>query len=132
MTPPAPRLDVSWRRREAAAIVTLLALAAAALGARAILREPWPGCSARQQGLRQQRATETINLNTDPVGSLIRLPEIGPKRAQAIVEYRTRPGRAPFRRLTDLENVSGIGEGIVREVARADAFIRFSSTPDKP
>ncbi|MCY2931327.1 MAG: helix-hairpin-helix domain-containing protein, partial [Planctomycetota bacterium] len=116
----------------AAAMVTLLAIAGTALAARAILCPPWPGCSASEQALRQGRAAEAIDLNADPVGSLIRLPEIGPKRAQAIVEYRTRPGHRPFRRLEDLENVSGIGEGIVREVARDQAFIRFSSSPQTP
>ena len=132
MTPPAAtRLDVSWRRREAAAMVTLLALAGAGLAGRAMSREPWPGCSLPQQSLRQGRAAESIDLNRDGVGSLIRLREIGPHRAQAIVEYRSRPGAVPFRRLDDLQNVGGIGEGIVREVARDQTFITFSAGSDK-
>ena len=132
MTPPASRLDLSWRRRETAAVVAILALAGAGLAQRAIRREPWPGCSPEQQRLRQARAAETINPNTAAVGSLIRLHEIGRRRAQAILEYRTRPGNPPFRRLEDLENVTGIGEGIVRDVARTEPFITFSPSTTQP
>jgi competence ComEA-like helix-hairpin-helix protein len=132
MTPPLSRLDVSWRRHETAALILLATLAGAALGVRAILCEPWPGCSPRQQILRLSRASETIDLNTASVGSLIRLPEIGPRRAQAIIEYRSRPATSPFRRLEDLERVPGIGEGIVREIARVEPFLAFSARPGKP
>lgn len=132
MTERSARLDVFWRRREAAAIIVLGALAGVALGVRALGRSPWPGCSPTQQSRRIERASETIDPNTASVGSLIRLPEIGPRRAQAIVEYRARPGNAPFRRLEDLELIPGIGEGIVREIARIEPFLRFSNPPTTP
>lgn len=51
---------------------------------------------------------ERINLNTDGAGDLERLPGIGPKLAQAIVEDREKYG--PFRKVDDLLRVSGIGE----------------------
>ena len=132
MTERSSRLDVSWRRREAAAIVVLGVLAGAALGVRAILYEPWPGCSPAQHSRRIARASETIDPNTASVGSLIRLPEIGPRRAQAIVEYRARPGSIPFRRLDDLERISGIGAGIVHEIVRVEPFLRFAAPASKP
>lgn len=54
---------------------------------------------------------ETIDLNEADVYDLQRLPGIGEKRAQAIVEYREEHG--PFRSVEDLGQVSGIGEGIL-------------------
>lgn len=54
---------------------------------------------------------EVINLNTADVYELQRLPGIGEKRAQAIVDYREENG--PFQSVEDLTRVSGIGEGIL-------------------
>ena len=57
---------------------------------------------------------ETINPNTASVASLLRLPGIGPARAQAIVTYREAsvaeyPGRQPFQGLDDVTRVKGLG-----------------------
>ena len=54
---------------------------------------------------------EVINLNTADEYELQRLPGIGEKRAQAIVDYRGENG--PFQSVEDLTRVSGIGEGIL-------------------
>jgi competence protein ComEA len=48
-----------------------------------------------------------VVLNTATVEDLVKLPRVGPKRAQAIVELRKRIGK--FRRATDLLRVRGIG-----------------------
>ena len=52
-----------------------------------------------------------INPNTAEAPSLVRLPGVGPRRAEAIIEYRNRSGsdRPAFRRTADLENIKGIG-----------------------
>ena len=52
-----------------------------------------------------------INPNNASVASLIRLPGIGPARAEAIVEYReTMTGRTKaFKSCPDLQKVKGIG-----------------------
>ena len=55
-----------------------------------------------------------INPNQASVGSLTRLPGIGPERAQSIVTYRekfktSRPEGIPFQTPEDLQNVKGIG-----------------------
>ena len=57
---------------------------------------------------------EVIDLNTASVADLTRLPGIGEKRAQAIVDYRESSG--PFQSVEELTEVKGIGEGILAQV----------------
>ena len=52
-----------------------------------------------------------ININTADVYELQRLPGIGEARAQDIVAYREEHG--PFQSVDELDNVKGIGEGIL-------------------
>ena len=54
---------------------------------------------------------EKININTASALDLERLPGIGEKRAQDIVAYREEHG--PFQSIEELDNVSGIGTGIL-------------------
>lgn len=54
---------------------------------------------------------EKININTASALDLERLPGIGEKRAQDIVAYREEHG--PFQSVEELDNVSGIGTGIL-------------------
>lgn len=48
-----------------------------------------------------------VNLNTATTGQLQTLPGIGPKKAGAIISYRSKNG--PFKRVDDLVQVKGIG-----------------------
>ena len=57
---------------------------------------------------------EVIDINSAPVEDLQRLPGIGEKRAQAIVDYRESSG--PFQSVEELTEVKGIGEGILAQV----------------
>ena len=57
---------------------------------------------------------EVIDLNTASAADLTRLPRIGEKRAQAIVDYRESSG--PFQSVEELTEVKGIGEGILAQV----------------
>lgn len=62
-----------------------------------------------------------VNLNDEPVGSLVRLPGIGPGRAAAIVDYRENSGQAnkqAFKTAADLEQVEGIGPKTKEAVER--------------
>ena len=52
-----------------------------------------------------------VNINTADSQTLQTLPGIGEKRAADIIAYRQAHG--PFRRLSDLTQVDGIGEGIL-------------------
>lgn len=48
-----------------------------------------------------------LNLNSAPKPELMRLPGVGEKTAEAIIERR---GHLPFRRIEDIMEVKGIGE----------------------
>lgn len=48
-----------------------------------------------------------VPVNTAPASELQKLPGIGPKLAEAIIEYRTRSG--PYKRVEELLEVKGIG-----------------------
>ncbi|WP_409289385.1 helix-hairpin-helix domain-containing protein [Peribacillus sp. SCS-37] len=51
---------------------------------------------------------EKVNINTADEAELMTLTGIGPSKAAAIIEYRTREGG--FKKPEDLKNISGIGE----------------------
>lgn len=55
-----------------------------------------------------------LNINTATVDELTSLPNIGPSRASAIVDYREREG--PFASVDELTNVGGIGEKITDSI----------------
>ena len=57
---------------------------------------------------------EKIDLNTAPAEELVRLPGIGEKKAQAIVAWREKHG--PFKTIRQIMQVSGIGEGLYRDL----------------
>jgi competence ComEA-like helix-hairpin-helix protein len=52
-----------------------------------------------------------INPNVAPKESLVRLPAVGPARAQAIIDYRQTQGQSgpAFRTPADLDAIAGIG-----------------------
>lgn len=55
--------------------------------------------------------SEKVNINTATLEQLQALPEIGPKLAQRIIDYRQEHG--DFEKAADLANVEGIGAKIL-------------------
>jgi competence protein ComEA len=55
-----------------------------------------------------------VNVNTATKEELTSLKGVGEKRAQEIINYRTKNG--PFKTVDDLEKVPGIGPGIMKQI----------------
>lgn len=54
-----------------------------------------------------------VNINTATMEELQRLPGIGPKKAEEIIKYRE---KRPFRRVSQLMQVKGIGPSIYKKI----------------
>jgi competence protein ComEA len=59
-------------------------------------------------------STGKININTASAALLDTLPGVGPVLAQRIVDYRE--SVAPFRQISDLTNVEGIGNATLLKI----------------
>ena len=68
-----------------------------------------------QRAPRTPRPPGPVNLNTATSAELQRLPGIGPAMATRIIEHRTQNG--PFRTVSDLLAVKGIGEKTLAKLA---------------
>ncbi len=77
-------------------IVPVLGLSLSGLGAAAAENQP------------AEAAKKVVNINTATANELTRLPRVGEKLAQRIVDHRQQKG--PFRRPEDLMEVKGVGE----------------------
>ena len=64
--------------------------------------------------LETEALSDLINLNTADLEALMTLPDIGPGRAQKILDYREAHG--PFQNIFQLTEVPGIGEGIFNKL----------------
>ncbi len=62
----------------------------------------------------EKQSPQKIDINRAEAWLLEALPGIGESRAQAIVDYRNKNG--PFKRIEDLLQVKGIGEGTFNKI----------------
>lgn len=69
---------------------------------------------AQTPAVPEQMQKAVVNINTSDVEQLAKLPGIGKKKAQAIVDYREANG--DFTSLEDLALVKGIGKKIVEKL----------------
>ena len=74
-------------------------------------------------------AMAAVNINTATKDELDGLKGIGPAKAQAIFDYRTKNG--PFKSVDDLKNVNGIGPKTLEDL-RKDVAVSGASTAAKP
>lgn len=70
-------------------------------------------------------ALAAVNVNTATKEQLDALKGIGPTKAQAIIDYRTKNG--PFKSIDDLEKVPGIGPATLKEI-RGDVTLTGATT----
>lgn len=73
-------------------------------------------------------ALAQININTATKEQLDGLKGIGPAKAQAVIDYRTKNG--PFKTVDDLEKVSGIGPATMKDI-RNDITVTGGTAPAK-
>ncbi|MDF0606490.1 helix-hairpin-helix domain-containing protein [Neisseriaceae bacterium TC5R-5] len=71
-------------------------------------------------------AFAAVNLNTATPQELETLSGIGPAKAKAIIDYRTKNG--PFKAVDDLKKVSGIGDKTL-ETLRSNITVSGGAAP---
>jgi len=74
-------------------------------------------------------AMAAVNINTATKEELTSLKGIGDKRAQDIIDYRTKNG--PFKSVDDLEKVPGIGPGTMKQI-RSELTTSGKTAVEKP
>ena len=70
-----------------------------------------------------------VNINTASKEELVTLNGVGEKRAQSIIDYRTKNG--PFKTVDDLGKVPGIGPGIMKQI-KPQISVSGPTSTDKP
>ena len=70
-------------------------------------------------------AYAAVNINTATPGELDGVKGIGPSKAQAIIDYRSKNG--PFKSLDDLKNVKGFGE---KSITKLKSELSVSGGPE--
>jgi len=105
--------DLTWSRRNVAALAVLCVVSAGALTWRCARRRVQLGDEIAVHPGRVESAAERIDPNTATVASLRRLPGIGPTKALAIVAERQ---KRPFFGPDELMRVRGIGPKTVRNI----------------
>lgn len=68
-------------------------------------------------------AFAAVNLNTATASDLDGIKGIGPSKAKAIIDYRSKNG--PFKSVEDLKNVKGFGE---KSIAKLKAELTVNGT----
>lgn len=79
------------------------------------------GTTFAQSDMVSEQMKETmVNINTADMKQLIKLPGVGKKKAQAIIDYREENG--DFMTLEDIAKVKGVGK---KMLAKLDGKISF-------
>src|SRR5713101_6345388 len=74
-------------------------------------------------------AFAAVNVNTATKEQLDALPGIGPVKAQAIIDYRTKNGN--FKSVDDLKKVPGIGDATFDKIKGDVSLTGATTTPAK-
>lgn len=106
---------MDFTKQEKQVLVFLLAAAAIGTGIicyKSLTCQPKIGVSSRQRApdealIKEAKDYKIININTATKEELLRLKGIGPRLAEAILEYRA--SRGNFLTKEDIRNVKGIG-----------------------
>lgn len=108
-----------------------LALLGAALFAGTAMADPpkQAGDAARATAPAESTSLEgTVNVNTATAEELMRLPGVGPSRAEAVIATRK---QKPFEKVEDIMRVKGIGRATFRKL-RAHLAVTGTTTLKAP
>lgn len=115
------------QRRALAVVVSIFiaCLAIALVRNPAHVDDPMPAAGSRYDEL-----VDRLDPNTADAATLSALPQLGPRRARDIVEYRDRqraadPNRLVFKELDDLLRVRGIGQAMIKHL---EPYLAFPTT----
>ncbi|MGD1277066.1 MAG: helix-hairpin-helix domain-containing protein [Tepidisphaeraceae bacterium] len=105
-----------WNASQRRGLIVLLGAILLALGIRLAMNRTSIGEEQPPAGPAAGQLADRIDPNTASAAELAAIPTLGPKRAQAIVDFRrTHPGKM-FAQPHDLEQVSGIGPAIAENM----------------
>lgn len=110
-----------WNASQRRGLIVLLGAILLALGIRLAMNRTSIGQEQPPAGPAAHQLADRIDPNTASAAELAAIPTVGPKRAEAIVEYRRsyvarHPGHRAFVQTQDLEHVSGIGPAIAENM----------------
>jgi competence ComEA-like helix-hairpin-helix protein len=111
--------------------MVLLGILVAILGVRLWLNPRTILDSGTNASPEADQLADKIDPNTATVSELAAIPDLGEKRAAAIIEFRERylsrhPSGRAFQRLSDLEQISGIGPAIAETM---EPYLVFAEYP---
>jgi competence protein ComEA len=111
--------------------IVLLGILVAILGVKLWMNPRTISDSGTNASPEADQLADKIDPNVATVSELAAIPDLGEKRAAAIIEFRERylarhPSGRAFERLNDLEQVSGIGPAIAETM---EPYLTFSQNP---
>jgi DNA uptake protein ComE-like DNA-binding protein len=110
-----------WTLSQRSVILALLIAILIYLFVRLLLNPLYVSNPQSQIPPRAAELEDRIDPNTADLPTLTSLPQMGEKRAKAIIDYRqqflaTHPGQSAFAQPTDLLRVNGIGASMLEEL----------------
>lgn len=89
-------------------VILSLAVVISTAGLAASAEKAPSGKDSVKESKAANKKDDRVNINTADADDLQKLPRIGPKMAQRIIEYRKENGK--FKRIEEIMKVRGIGE----------------------
>jgi DNA uptake protein ComE-like DNA-binding protein len=112
---------LTWTLPQRRALLVLLSVLCLGLGVRYACNPAYVSNPQPDRPSRADELADRVDPNTADVNTLIAIPQMGEKRARAIIEFREKrrallPGQPAFRTASDLTAVRGIGWSMVENL----------------